>query len=75
MRLLKDLSLMFVAFAFTLIVLLSGCSTTQDEQKLFIATEQNKTTAKMITRHGELVVPPFLLEEYKQNTNNATTAK
>ena len=71
----QSFSITMLVFAGTLIVLLSNCTNTREQQNSFIATEKDKTTSKMINRHGELVVPPFLLEEYKQNTNNATTIK
>ena len=71
----RSFSITRLVFAGTLVMLLSNCTNTMEQQNSFIATEKDKTTSKMITRHGELVVPPFLLEKYKQNTNNTQNTK
>lgn len=54
----------FVFVVLVLLVLFAGCSSTN--KKTFIETKRNSVIQKNINDYGELVVPPFLLEEYKE---------
>ena len=55
----------FVLIVSILSMVFIGCSSTN--KKTFIETKRNSVIQKNINDYGELIVPPFLLEEYKEN--------